>query len=69
MDLQFFISSHSYFVIKKLALIAKTNPGLVTCISLSKDKKPAVHDLSEGMPDNSIIDASIALYEEEVEGL
>lgn len=69
MDLQFFISSHSYFVIKKLALIAKTNPGLVTCISLSKDKKPAVHDLSEGMPDNSIIDTSIALYEEEVEGL
>ena len=69
MDLQFFISSHSYFVIKKLALIAKTNPGLVTCISLSKDKKPAVHDLSEGMPDNSIIDASIALYEKEVEGL
>ena len=69
MDLQFFISSHSYFVIKKLALIAKTNPGLVTCISLRKKKKPAVHDLSEGMPDNSIIDASIALYEEEVEGL
>lgn len=69
MDLQFFISSHSYFVIKKLALIAKNNLGLVSCISLSKDKKPAVHDLSEGMPDNSIIDASIALYEEEVEGL
>lgn len=69
MGLQFFISSHSYFVIKKLALIAKKNPGLVTCISLSKDKAPEIHDLSEGMPDNSIIDASIALYEEEVEGL
>lgn len=67
MDLQFFISSHSYFVIKKLALIAKKNPGLVTCISLSKDKKPEIHDLSDGMPDNSIIDASIALYEEEIE--
>lgn len=67
MDLQFFISSHSYFVIKKLALIAKNNPGLVTCISLSKDKAPSIHDLSTGMPDNSIIDASIALYEEEIE--
>lgn len=67
MDLQFFISSHSYFVIKKLALIAKKKPGLVTCISLSKDKKPKIHDLSDGMPDNSIIDTSIALYEEEIE--
>jgi len=67
MDLQFFISSHSYFVIKKLALIAKKNPGLITCISLSKGKNPEIHDLSEGMPNNSIIDASIALYEEEIE--
>lgn len=67
MNLQFFISSHSYFVIKKLALIAKKNPGFVTCISLSKDKKPEIHDLSDGMPDNSIIDTSIALYDEEIE--
>lgn len=67
MNLQFFISSHSYFVIKKLALIAKKNSGLVTCISLSKDKKPEIHDLSDGMPDNSIIDTSIALYDEEIE--
>lgn len=69
MGLQFFVSSHSYFVIKKLALIANKNPGLVTCISLSRDKKPAIHDFSDGMPDNSIIDTSIALYDEEVEGL
>lgn len=67
MNLQFFISSHSYFVIKKLVLIAKKNSGLVTCISLSKDKKPEIHDLSDGMPDNSIIDTSIALYDEEIE--
>lgn len=67
MDLQFFIASHSYFVIKKLALIAKKNPGLVTCISLSKGNNPEIHSLSDGMPNNSIIDASIALYEEEIE--
>lgn len=67
MNVQFFISSHSYFVIKKLALIAKKNPALVTCISLSKGKNPEIYDLSEGMPDNSIIDTSIALYEEEIE--
>lgn len=69
MDLQFFISSHSYFVIKKLALIAKSNPGLVSCVSLSKNEAPSIYDLSEGMPDNSIIDASIDLYEKELESL
>ena len=67
MDVQFFISSHSYFVIKKLVLIAMKKPKLVTCISLSKDKKPDVNDLNEGMPNNSIIDTSIALYEQEIE--
>lgn len=67
MDLQFFISSHSYFVIKKLLLMAKNKPNRVVCISLNKDKKPEICDLSGGMPNNSIIDASIALYEEEIE--
>lgn len=67
MGLQFFISSHSYFVIKKLALMAKKTPGLVTCLSLNRERAPEIHDLSEGMPDNSIIDTSIALYEAEIE--
>lgn len=67
MDLQFFISSHSYFVIKKLLLTAKNKPNRVVCISLNKDKKPEICDLSGGMPNNLIIDASIALYEEEIE--
>ena len=70
MDMQFFISSHSYFVIKKLALIAMNTPGLVTCISLHKAAPPEVHDLYDGMPNNSIIDAAIRLYEQEIrEGL
>lgn len=67
MNMQFFISSHSYYVIKKLALIAKMNPGLVTCISLNTGRAPEICDLCDGMPDNSIIDASIKLYEEEIE--
>ena len=66
LGLQFFISSHSYFTIKKLALIAMKRPGLVKCISLHKDKPPVVSDLHDGMPDNSIIDASIRLYEQEI---
>ena len=67
MGLQFFIATHSYFVIKKLALIAMKKPELVTCISLHKDKSVEYHDLYEGMPDNSIIDTSIRLYEQEIE--
>ncbi len=66
MGIQIFISTHSYFVIKKLALIAMKNPGEVTCISLAKDREPQVTDLSGGMPENSIIQTSIDLYRQEV---
>lgn len=67
MDLQFFITSHSYFVIKKLALIAAKRPNFVTCLSLSKGSDPIVCDLHDGLPRNSIIDTSIELYEQEIE--
>lgn len=58
MGLQVFITSHSYFVIKKLYLIALKRPGSVSCISLDKGKEPQVCDLYDGMPQNSIIDTS-----------
>lgn len=66
MGIQMFISTHSYFVIKKLCLLAGKYPNEITCISLSKDKEPQISNLSEGMPENSIIQASIDLYEEEI---
>lgn len=67
MKLQVFISSHSYFVIKKLYLIAQKQRHSVRCISMNKDAVPQISDLSEGMPQNSIIDASIRLYEQEID--
>lgn len=67
MGIQVFISSHSYFVIKKLYLIARKHPGKVTYISLSKDGVPEIDDLSKGMPENSIIRTSIKLYEQEID--
>lgn len=67
MGIQVFITSHSYFVIKKLYLIALKRKGSVKCISMSKDGLTSVSDLCEGMPKNSIIDASIKLYEEEMD--
>lgn len=67
MGLQVFITSHSYFVIKKLFLIALKKENTVTCISLNKGKEAQIYDLHDGMPDNSIIDTSIQLYEQEIE--
>lgn len=67
MNIQVFISSHSYFVIKKLFLIAQKRKDSVCCISMRKDGAPTVSNLSDGMPDNSIIDASIRLYEQEID--
>ena len=69
MGIQVFISTHSYFVIKKLFLIALKHPGEVTCISLTKDKEPQICNLSEGMPENSIIQVSINLYKQEAADL
>lgn len=65
--IQIFIASHSYFVIKKLCLIALKKLGLVSCISLGKRQKATVCDLHNGMPENTIIDTSIRLYEQEIE--
>ena len=67
MGIQVFISTHSYFVIKKMYLIALKQPENVTCISLSKGQEPLICHLYDGMPDNSIIQTSIKLYEQEID--
>lgn len=67
MGLQVFITSHSYFVIKKLFLIALKKEHSVSCISLNRGQEAEICDLHDGMPGNSIIDTSIQLYEQEIE--
>ncbi len=64
--IQFFLASHSYFVVKKLFLIAQQNQISVPVVMYSDDGWQQ-DDLLDGMPDNSIIDESIRLYEEEVD--
>jgi AAA15 family ATPase/GTPase len=65
--IQFFITTHSYFVIKKLYLLSlqyqTTIPVLIA------DDKAIWHqqDLLEGMPDNEIINESIRLFDQELE--
>lgn len=64
--MQFFIASHSYFVIKKLYLLAKTLKMSIPVISFDYDGVNDVCDLKNGMPENPIINQSIKLYEEEL---
>ena len=62
---QFFISTHSYFVIKKLYILAHKNKQSVPVVSFDS-KSVTVGDLQKQMPKNAIIDESISLYKEEI---
>lgn len=64
--IQFFMASHSYFVVKKLFLTAQERGWSIPVISASESGW-ACNDLKNGMPDNPIIAESIRLYKEEVE--
>lgn len=71
---QFFISTHSYFVLKKLLLISRAEGTSVPVLSLVRGndgeaESYVVSDLADGLPKNPIIDASIDLYRAEVESI
>lgn len=63
--IQFIMASHSYFVVKKLYLIAQEKGWSIPVMS-NVDGVWKGDDLSQGMPDNPIINESIRLYQEEV---
>ncbi|MDC8445798.1 MAG: ATP-binding protein [Nitrosomonas sp.] len=63
--IQFFLASHSYFVVKKLFLIAQEQNLSIPVIS-AHDSQWTTANLKDGMPENTIIDESIRLYKEEV---
>jgi len=63
--IQFFIASHSYFVVKKLFLIAQEKKKSISLLSFD-DASRQYADLKAGMPDNSIITESIELYKKEI---
>jgi len=65
--LQFFISSHSYFVIKKLYLVAHQEGMDIPVISFNSNPDLVeINNLRTGMPQNQIIEESINLYNEEL---
>ncbi len=63
--IQFILASHSYFVVKKLFLIAQEK-GISIPVVAAADASWEPFDLKKGMPDNAIIEESIRLYEQEV---
>ena len=63
--IQFFISSHSYFVIKKLYLLAQQHQISIPTWSFEHGTATR-YNLKEEMPENAIINESIRLYKEEV---
>ena len=64
--IQFFIASHSYFVIKKLFLIAQEQQMSIPVLSYQNNEW-VQSDLKEDIPDNPIVDESIRLYEEQLD--
>lgn len=69
---QIFIASHSYFVIKQMAICAKQDKLHIKCWNLEKEiGEPltnSFHDLIDGvLPSNSIVDESLKMYDQEIE--
>lgn len=65
--IQFFIATHSYFVIKKLYLVALKN-GMDIPILIGSDAGVWVQEnLKHGIPQNEIVNESIRLFDEEIE--
>jgi AAA15 family ATPase/GTPase len=64
--IQFFLASHSYFVIKKLFLIAQEQQMPIPVLSYQNNEW-VQSDLKDDLPDNPIIDESIRLYEQQLD--
>ncbi|MBL7799004.1 MAG: AAA family ATPase [Saprospiraceae bacterium] len=67
--IQIFLSTHSFFVIKELEIIARREKKSIPCCSLTQtpDGVTAVFsDLKAGMPSNPIVDVAVEMFNEEV---
>lgn len=65
--IQFFIATHSYFVIKKLYLIALQGNVPLPVFTLNQTQGWRQDALEDGIPDNGIINESIRLFDQELE--
>lgn len=63
--LQIFLSSHSYFVIKSLYVLAHQHQIHVPTVSFEVDGV-VIGDLLKGMPNNPIVEESVNIYKQEI---
>ncbi len=63
--MQIFLATHSYFVVKKLYIIAKKEDVSIPIISF-ENNGAKISDLKDDFPENPIITESINLYKEEL---
>jgi len=70
-DVRIFIATHSYVVLKQFELLAREHKERVPLCVLSPDEENGVNatfaDLQYRIPANSIVDASVELFEREVD--
>lgn len=68
--MQIFMATHSYYVVKKLALLAKQKQLALPCFISDIDgvwEQTCL--LDDGLPDTEIINESVRLFEQEFEGI
>ncbi|WP_329766304.1 ATP-binding protein [Stenotrophomonas geniculata] len=65
--IQFFIATHSYFVIKKLHLIARQEGMQIPLLSPNESNEWTQQSLEDGMPATPIVEESVRLFQEELE--
>jgi AAA15 family ATPase/GTPase len=67
---QIFLTSHNYFLIKQLALIAKREKTDINCLSFNKEMGQSVSylisNMRNGVPDNQIIKEALEMFNEEL---
>lgn len=69
-NIQIFIATHSYTVLKQLELLARKNEASIPLCVLTPDDggvRHTVSDLRERIPANSIVDASMELFNKDLE--
>ncbi len=70
-DIQVFLATHSYFVLKQLAISAKLNEVDILCWNLNKEigQQTTIdyHNLKDGLlPQNAIIDEALEMYRADI---
>lgn len=67
MGIQIFMATHSYFVIKKMYILAKKYSIDIPVINLELGEEMVIENLKDGIPNNEVIDEAIKLFDEELE--